>query len=216
MSPSKWFIYGFGGLGAETMDILRDYLQARNIQACHCAFVDDKTGVDNVLGYPVFSLSNCESGNMTIAVGEPAIREKLMQKVRLTPLTLASVFAPSAVISGSAEIDDGVIIAPLCSIQARARIEENVAVNTMAIVGHDVVVKSNAVISSMVNLGGAVTVGEASYIGMGAMIKEGVRIGSNTIIGMGSVVYQDIPDDVIAVGNPARVSRRNEDRRVFK
>ena len=68
----------------------------------------------------------------------------------------------------------------------------------------------------MVNLGGSCAVGNASYIGMGALIKERVKIGSNTIIGMGSVVFNDIPDNVIALGNPARVMRPNTDQKVFK
>jgi acetyltransferase-like isoleucine patch superfamily enzyme len=68
----------------------------------------------------------------------------------------------------------------------------------------------------MVNLGGECIVGDNSYIGMGALIKEGIKIGSNTIVGMGSVVYSDIPDGVIALGNPARVARPNLDQKVFK
>jgi len=42
-----------------------------------------------------------------------------------------------------------------------------------------------------------------------------VKIGDSSIIGMGSVVYKDIPDEVIALGNPARVARKNEDKKVF-
>lgn len=37
----------------------------------------------------------------------------------------------------------------------------------------------------------------------------GVTIGSNVVIGAGSVVCKDIPDDVIAFGNPCRVIRKN-------
>jgi acetyltransferase-like isoleucine patch superfamily enzyme len=33
---------------------------------------------------------------------------------------------------------------------------------------------------------------------------------------MGSVVYNDIPDQMIALGNPARPMRRNDDKKVFK
>ena len=68
----------------------------------------------------------------------------------------------------------------------------------------------------MTNLGGATTVGARSYIGMGALIMEKLTIGHSTIVGMGSVVYNDVPDEVVCVGNPARVSRRNTDKRVFK
>ena len=48
------------------------------------------------------------------------------------------------------------------------------------------------------------------------MIKERLTIGHSTIVGMGSVVYTDVPDGVVCVGNPARVSRRNTDKKVFK
>ena len=47
----------------------------------------------------------------------------------------------------------------------------------------------------------------------------GVSIGNNVVIGAGSVVTKDIPDNVIAVGNPCRVLRTitEEDRRkLFK
>ena len=78
----------------------------------------------------------------------------------------------------------------------------------MSIVAHDVVIGNHTVISSMVNLGGNVKIGSSSYVGMGAQIKQGVKIGSNTIIGMGSVVYNDIPNNVIALGICQGVSKK--------
>lgn len=39
-------------------------------------------------------------------------------------------------------------------------------------------------------------------------VLPGVTIGSNTVIGAGSVVNRDIPDGVVAVGNPCRVLRK--------
>ena len=39
------------------------------------------------------------------------------------------------------------------------------------------------------------------------MIMPGVHIGKNTVIGAGSIVTKDIPDAVVAVGNPCRVLR---------
>ncbi|HEV7382332.1 MAG TPA: sugar O-acetyltransferase [Dyadobacter sp.] len=52
-----------------------------------------------------------------------------------------------------------------------------------------------------------ITIGEDVWIGGGAIICPGVTIGSRTIIGAGSVVTRDIPDDVVAAGNPCRVIR---------
>ena len=52
-----------------------------------------------------------------------------------------------------------------------------------------------------------ITLGDNVWVGGNASILMGVTIGSNVIIGAGSVVTHDIPDNAVAVGNPARVVR---------
>lgn len=56
-------------------------------------------------------------------------------------------------------------------------------------------------------LASPVKIGNNVWIGGGAIICPGVKIGDNTTIGAGSVVVKDIPDGVVAVGNPCRVIR---------
>lgn len=212
-----WYIYGAGGFGLETLDICVSAMAAGLAPKRRLSFIVDGSSEKEVLGYPVVELADCPRGALvTIAVGEPAARAKLAEKVAAAGLRLTSAIAPSAVISPLATIEEGVIVAPLCSVQARAFIGRNAAVNTMAIVGHDVQVAEDAVISSMVNLGGAVKVGRRAYVGMGGMIREKLTVGADSIVGMGSVVHRDVPDEVIAMGDPARVVRRNEDKTVFR
>jgi len=57
--------------------------------------------------------------------------------------------------------------------------------------------------------GRQVVIGDDVWVGGGAIICPGVSIGSRTVIGAGSVVTRDLPDDVIAAGNPCRVIRPN-------
>lgn len=52
-----------------------------------------------------------------------------------------------------------------------------------------------------------ITVGSNVWIGAGVQVCPGVTIGSNVVIGAGSVVTRDIPDNVVAAGNPCRVLR---------
>ena len=52
-----------------------------------------------------------------------------------------------------------------------------------------------------------VHIGKNVWIGAGSVVLPGVTIGDNTIIGAGSLVNRDIPENVIAVGSPARVLR---------
>ena len=53
-----------------------------------------------------------------------------------------------------------------------------------------------------------VTIGDSVWIGSNVCILPGVTIGSNVVIGAGSLVNKDIPDGVVAVGNPCRVLRK--------
>ena len=52
-----------------------------------------------------------------------------------------------------------------------------------------------------------VEIGSDVWVGGGAIICPGVRIGSRSVIGAGSVVTRDIPEGVLAAGNPCRVVR---------
>jgi len=47
--------------------------------------------------------------------------------------------------------------------------------------------------------------GKLSFVGIGTTIIQGIKIGKNVTVGAGSVVLKDISDNVIAVGNPAKI-----------
>jgi maltose O-acetyltransferase len=53
-----------------------------------------------------------------------------------------------------------------------------------------------------------ITIGDNVWLGGGAIVLPGVTIGENTVVGAGAVVVRDLPADVVAVGNPARIVRR--------
>ena len=199
------------------MDILKDSIRSGVYSEHECIYVvDDEFGIESNEDGPIRFSNVTENSKITIAVGEPILRKSMKERAKQKNMQLASVISRHAFISPSAKLGVGVIIAPFVSVQAEANIDENVAVNTQAIIGHHVLLRSDTVISSQVNLGGGALIEQQSYVGMGAVILEKVSIGRETIIGAGSVVYKDIPDDVIALGNPARVARKNESKKVFR
>lgn len=75
-----------------------------------------------------------------------------------------------------------------------------------------------AVRNSELEYGKPVKIGSSVWIGGNTVINPGVTIGSNVVIGSGSVVTKDIPDGVIAAGNPCKVLRpiTEEDRRFWE
>ncbi|OBU21177.1 sugar O-acetyltransferase [Photobacterium aquimaris] len=61
-----------------------------------------------------------------------------------------------------------------------------------------------------------VTIGNNVWIGAQCVILPGVSIGNNSVIGAGSIVTKDIPSNVVAMGNPCRVSREiNEHDKIY-
>lgn len=54
----------------------------------------------------------------------------------------------------------------------------------------------------------AINIGDGAWLGGRVTVLPGISIGKHSVIGSGSVVTQDIPDDVVAVGNPCRVIRK--------
>ena len=52
-----------------------------------------------------------------------------------------------------------------------------------------------------------VHIGKNCWIGAGVIIVPGISIGDNVVVGAGSIVTKDLPDNVVAVGNPCRVLR---------
>ena len=53
-----------------------------------------------------------------------------------------------------------------------------------------------------------ISIGSDSWIGANVVILPGVKIGQGTTIGAGSVVTKDIPDNVVAFGNPCKVHKK--------
>jgi sugar O-acyltransferase (sialic acid O-acetyltransferase NeuD family) len=210
----KLFIYCAGGLGREIFDAAQraNGTHRRWDELC---FIDDSPllGRDfygaRLWSFEAF-LKVFDGADVEVAIanGEPVIRRQLFDKLR-------SLVADSAVVTGNAAIGAGAIVTDHCSVASLAQVGENVAINVKSIVGHDVRLGDHCVLSSMVNVGGATSIGENSYVGMGVQIREGLSIGRDVIVGMGSIVYDDIPDGVIALGNPARPMRKNTELRVF-
>lgn len=97
------------------------------------------------------------------------------------------------------------------TIGDNAQIAPNVSIYTA---GHPVHPDSR---NSGYEYGIDISIGDSVWIGGSTCILPGVHIGSNVVIGAGSVVTKDIPDNVIAVGNPCKVIREitEEDRKYY-
>jgi len=217
----RLFIYCAGGLGRETYDIAANANCNRAQWSEICFIDDDTTTKGHACGARQFTYteftSDClpDDSRVVIAHGEPRVRRMLADRVRSNNFALGNVVDPTARVSPSARLGDGVIVFPYTYVSSCAIIGDNVLLSVGSGVGHDTVIGDHTVVSSLVSVSGNCLLGSGCYIGTKSCIKENVRVGENTIIGMGSCVFRDIDPEMVALGNPAREIRRNVDHRVF-
>lgn len=205
----KIIILGASGQGKVVLDILRE-----NKEFDIAGFIDNNEQLKGAMvdGVLVFGTDKeidrlRQEGIQTaiVAVGDNKERCELADKLKKKGLRLVNAIHPRASIASNVVFGSNITIANSAIICAYAVIEDNVIINTGAIVEHENIIGRGVHIASGVKLAGRVRVGEKSFIGIGAVVIQNVKIGKNSVIGAGAVVLKDIPDNVVAVGVPARV-----------
>ncbi len=141
----------------------------------------------------------------TIGLGSVPLRHRLRGLLERAGFELVSAVHPSAFLSPGVELGKGVVIEAGSVLSDNPRLEDNVWIGLAAMVSHDTIIGRDCSVGGRAAVGAEVTVGERTQIGMGSIIQSQRRIGSDTIVGSGANVINDIPDRVVAVGNPAKI-----------
>jgi UDP-perosamine 4-acetyltransferase len=139
-----------------------------------------------------------------VALGRNELRRRIGMRLRAIGFRLPTLVHPSAVLSPSAELGEGIAVLPQAFVHACAQIGDFSIINTAAVVEHDCIVDVGAHVAPRSVLGGNVTLGEEVFFGIGAVARPLSKIGPRTTIGAGGVVVGEIAADVVAVGVPAR------------
>jgi sugar O-acyltransferase (sialic acid O-acetyltransferase NeuD family) len=131
-------------------------------------------------------------------------RKKYFLKLKEMGFKCTSNIHPSAIISRYSTIGEGCTIFPGVIINTGVTIGNNVVLATGSSIDHDTIIHDHALISAGVNIGGNDIIGEGTLVAIGATVISGVTIGSNCLVAAGSTVINNIPDNAIVFGTPAR------------
>ncbi|MFJ8531427.1 acetyltransferase [Bacillus sp. NPDC094106] len=142
---------------------------------------------------------------IVIAIGNNALRKRIVQQLNLEDNSYEAIIHPTAVVSKSASVGIGTVIMPNVVINADTKIGNHVIINTAAVIEHDNYIGDFVHISPNATLTGSVSVNEGTQVGAGAIVIPNRKIGEWSIIGAGATVIRDIPSFCTAVGSPARV-----------
>jgi len=145
-----------------------------------------------------------------IAIGDNWSRKVIADKIKsIYPnFNYINAIHPNTTIGKSVTLGKGTVLMPGVIINSSSVVGEHCILNTNSCLEHDSSMGNFSSISPKVCTGGNIHIGNLSAICLGATIIEGITIGNSVVIGAGSLVLNDISDNVVVYGAPAKIIRK--------
>jgi UDP-perosamine 4-acetyltransferase len=171
--------------------------------------VPEPQGGDQMRDVEFFErIEEFRGSDIYIGIGDGADRRRIFERHRSLGVRVATCVARTAFVARDAVLGEGVLVCPGSVVNTRAVLGDNSIVNTLSSVDHDCVLGSHSQMTAGVTFGGWVRVGEDCFFGVKSAVVPRVTIGNGVVVMAGSLVTQDLPDRVLAGGNPARALRQ--------
>jgi sugar O-acyltransferase (sialic acid O-acetyltransferase NeuD family) len=213
----QWVVFGFGEYLADIFDII--HCNGGKIRAVVGNITYTGVEEDNLkrrlsaqnYNIPILYLDYFhQKKDEKYCYGINGPRLKLVKSLKKShDIKFSCLIHPTAYLGSNVSIGEGVCIGPHAVVGPNCKIGNFCLINRAATIGHDVELAEGSTIAPGVNIAGLVNVGCRTTIGIGATVIEKIHIGMDSIVGAGSVVLEDVPDEVVVVGTPARVLRKN-------
>lgn len=206
-------IYGAGGLGREVAGGIQRINIGGREQWQIVGFYDDRLPVGTSVSHYGKVLGGMDELNaveeplaLAIAVGAPATRKRIFERITNPNITFPNLIAPSFRIldPSTFKIGQGNIIQDNCSVTCDVEIGNYNVFNGSNAMGHDVKVGDYNVLMPGVRLSGEVTTGNCNLLGVDSVVLQRVKIGSNVTLGAGSVLMTKPKDGNTYIGVPAK------------
>lgn len=209
-------VFGAGGLGREVIWQIENTNKKCKLYNI-LGFIDDtpELGGQEINHYPIiggteFLLQYKSKLNVVICLGNVHDREKVYRTLEKNPnLKFPNIIADDVKYSDMVKYGKGCIVCNSSILTVNIKLGDFVVIGNACIVGHDAEIDDFVTLYPAVKVSGNVKIGRNTEIGVGTDIIQKKNIGKCTVVGAGAVVVDDIPDDVVAVGVPARVIKKH-------
>jgi sugar O-acyltransferase (sialic acid O-acetyltransferase NeuD family) len=204
-------IFGAGGSGRETAQLIDDINKVYDTWNI-IGFIDDNEEIIGneyngykVLGNTEYFLENIRKTAIIISINNPAIKKKIVMDLNMLDFDFPVLIHPSVYLTDSISIGKGTIIQANTTISTNVQIADFVHINHQCGIGHDAEIGSYSSLYWNVNLSGFSKISEECILGTKTTVLQDITVGRGSIIGSNSNVIRDIPENSVAVGNPARI-----------
>ena len=147
------------------------------------------------------------AAQLVVGAGKPSTRKKIIEyfnpQLRETDAWV-NIISSKSTFASTTTIGKGIYCEPGVVVSAYSQLGDFVFLNRQSSVGHHTTIEPFCSIMPGTHIAGFCKIGAGTLLGMGTVVFDGVKIGRNCIIGGGSVVTKNIPDGVVAFGNPCK------------
>ncbi len=127
---------------------------------------------------------------------------------------------PGAIIRDQVTIEDNAVVMMGAIINIGAEIGEGTMIDMGAVLGGRAIVGKHSHIGAGAVLAGViepasaepVRVGDNVLVGANAVIIEGIQVGDGSVVAAGAIVTEDVPENVVVAGVPARVIKTIDEK----
>lgn len=203
-------IYG-AGLGAkQLLEVTRQLTEVEVV-----GLIDDNPDLvgSEVEGLPVLGgydrlsdLWNSRAVDGVVLSFHSEVRRRIHRRLRAeTGIEILPLVDPRAIIGHGVRVEPGALVEAGAVIGPGTVVSEGTIVDVGAVVAHDCRLGPFSHLSPGCHLSGVVNLVENVLVGAGASVNSTVTVGRNVIITPGAAVMNDVPDDVIVGGVPAKI-----------
>ena len=159
-----------------------------------------------ILGdYNDFITSNEKTTGVVVAVGDNKTRDYWLNKLFDLGYSIPNLIHPTAHISKSVRIGNGVYIHPRAFIWSGCEIANNVIISPNATIAHHVKIGDGCLISANATVGSYVQLGRRVLVGLNSgIISKNILIDDDSVIGANAMVLKNFPKNSKIVGTPAK------------
>jgi len=221
VGDNKVVIVGCGGFGREVHQLFKDYnndqlYQFDNFNLLGFISEDNYSHGTKINNLPVLGnlswFKDHKDVKCVVAIGDPIKRREMVSKLNKIGVSFCSIIHPSVIIGDSVEVGEGCIICAGVILTTNIKIQNHVIINLGCTVGHDVWLKNYVSLMPCVKVNGGVTLYTAVYVGSGTTFIQNITVNPYSVIGAGSVVISNIPRRCTAIGVPAKIIKKYDEK----
>lgn len=146
-----------------------------------------------------------ENDVFVCCIGNSKVRKDVVMRFKSKGAKFVSVIHPSAIITESSSIGEGVIVYPFAMVSDNTCIGDYCIINMYSSVTHDVVLGKYCTISGHCDITGKCKLGDSVFMGTTSHVVPGSVIGNDVFICAGSTVMTNVRDGLRVIGNPAKI-----------